>query len=199
MYRSPAPSLPHSSSYRSPSPLTPSGGGGGGGAAEDDGILAQLDAVAPLRSFDGPPFVFLTRPQSLRAACPDELSRSLRPTAFPKVQASYTSKSTRGGLITAAVCWTIFLLVLNDLGEYLYGDLRESFRVDGGIAKEMQLNVDLVSCFAAAAPGRKARRERADLDRAVVLRPRRSPCLATVSSSPPAPARALLSMAADAS
>lgn len=57
---------------------------------------------------------------------------------------SYTSKSTRGGFITAAVCWTIFLLVLNDLGEYLYGDLRETFRVDQTVAKEMQLNVDLV-------------------------------------------------------
>lgn len=64
--------------------------------------------------------------------------------AFPKVQSTYTSKSTRGGFITAAVCWTIFLLVLNDLGEYLYGDLRETFHVDRAVAKEMQLNVDLV-------------------------------------------------------
>lgn len=34
--------------------------------------------------------------------------------------------------------------MLNDLGEYLYGDLRETFRVDQTVAKEMQLNVDLV-------------------------------------------------------
>jgi hypothetical protein len=149
MYRSQAPSLPHSSSYRSPSPLPPAHDGGTGQSNDDDGLLAQLDAVAPLRSFDGPS----PRPQrpepSRPSAClqgTDGAARTnvLRSSAFPKVQSTYTSKSTRGGFITAAVCWTIFLLVLNDLGEYLYGDLRETFHVDRTVAKEMQLNVDLV-------------------------------------------------------
>ena len=38
----------------------------------------------------------------------------------------------RGGFITFAVGWAIFLLILNDLGEYLYGEADYSFSVDQG-------------------------------------------------------------------
>jgi hypothetical protein len=37
----------------------------------------------------------------------------------------------------------IFLLVLNDLGEYLYGAPDYTFKVDHDVARKLQLNVDL--------------------------------------------------------
>lgn len=47
-------------------------------------LLEELDKIAPLKSFD----------------------------AFPKVQATYTVRSRRGGVLTAVVGFIIFLLVL---------------------------------------------------------------------------------------
>jgi hypothetical protein len=81
-------------------------------------ILAELDRIAPasMRSFD----------------------------AFPKVQATYTSQSRRGGVLTWIVGSLIFLLVLNDLGEYLYGAPDYEFKVDHDIERNLQLNVDLL-------------------------------------------------------
>lgn len=49
-----------------------------------------------------------------------------------QVQSTYQEKSVRGGFITFAVGWAIFLLILNDLGEYLYGEADYSFSVDQG-------------------------------------------------------------------
>lgn len=50
----------------------------------DTSILDELDKLAPLKSFD----------------------------AFPKVEATYTSQSRRGGVLTAVVGLIIFLLVV---------------------------------------------------------------------------------------
>ncbi|OXG36375.1 endoplasmic reticulum-Golgi intermediate compartment protein 2 [Cryptococcus neoformans Bt120] len=78
-------------------------------------LLEELDKIAPIKSFD----------------------------AFPKVESTYTIKSRRGGVLTAVVGLIIFLLVLNDLGEYLYGAPDYAFQVDSDIQKDLQLNVDL--------------------------------------------------------
>ncbi|WVQ80240.1 hypothetical protein IAT38_002345 [Cryptococcus sp. DSM 104549] len=78
-------------------------------------LLEELDKIAPIQSFD----------------------------AFPKVQATYTVHSRRGGVLTAVVGFIIFLLVLNDLGEYLYGAPDFEFMVDPDVQKDLQLNVDL--------------------------------------------------------
>ncbi|WVR06893.1 hypothetical protein IAU60_003929 [Kwoniella sp. DSM 27419] len=78
-------------------------------------LLEELDKIAPIKSFD----------------------------AFPKVQATYTVRSRRGGVLTAIVGLITFLLVLNDLGEYLYGAPDYSFHVDQELQKDLQLNVDL--------------------------------------------------------
>lgn len=78
-------------------------------------ILAELDKIAPIKSFD----------------------------AFPKVQSTYTTRSRRGGILTAVVGVIIFLLTLNDLGEYLYGEPSYEFHVDREITSDLQLNVDL--------------------------------------------------------
>ncbi|ORY32833.1 ER to Golgi transport-related protein [Naematelia encephala] len=86
-------------------------------AANDNvsSLMEELDKLAPIKSFD----------------------------AFPKVQSTYVSQSRRGGALTAIVGIIIFLLVLNDLGEYLYGAPDYSFLVDHQLEKDLQLNVDL--------------------------------------------------------
>ncbi|GMK55210.1 hypothetical protein CspeluHIS016_0202660 [Cutaneotrichosporon spelunceum] len=86
-------------------------------AQERDGgsLLEELDKIAPIKSFD----------------------------AFPKVQSTYTAHSRRGGVLTMVVSLLIFLLVLNDLGEYLYGEPDYSFYIDSDMGDDLQLNVDL--------------------------------------------------------
>lgn len=63
--------------------------------------------------------------------------------ADAQIQSTYTSQSRRGGVLTAIVGFIIFLLVVNDLGEYLYGAPDYTFQVDHDVAKDLQLNVDL--------------------------------------------------------
>ncbi|BEJ16377.1 hypothetical protein CspHIS471_0509820 [Cutaneotrichosporon sp. HIS471] len=84
---------------------------------EQDGnsLLKELDKIAPMKSFD----------------------------AFPKVQSTYTAHSRRGGVLTVIVSLIIFLLVLNDLGEFLYGEPDYSFSIDSDLENDLQLNVDL--------------------------------------------------------
>ncbi|OCF32949.1 endoplasmic reticulum-Golgi intermediate compartment protein 2 [Kwoniella heveanensis CBS 569] len=82
---------------------------------ESGTLLEELDKIAPIKSFD----------------------------AFPKVQSTYTVTSRRGGVLTTVVGLIIFLLVLNDLGEYLYGAPDYAFHVDHELQKDLQLNVDL--------------------------------------------------------
>lgn len=45
--------------------------------------------------------------------------------------------------MTAVVVSIIFLLVLNDLGEFLYGAPDYAFQVDQELEKNLQLNVDM--------------------------------------------------------
>ncbi|CAD6576439.1 MAG: hypothetical protein TREMPRED_001679 [Tremellales sp. Tagirdzhanova-0007] len=82
---------------------------------DESSLLEELDKIAPIKSFD----------------------------AFPKVQSTYTVHSSRGGALTAVVGLVIFLLVLNDLGEYLYGAPDYAFQVDQQVERNFQLNVDL--------------------------------------------------------
>ena len=99
----------------------------------------RTDSTASL-----PPFGDSDRAQSIL----DELDR-ITPAnikafdAFPKVESTYVSHSQRGGILTAIVSSLIFLLVLNDLGEYLYGNPEYRFEVDKGVERELQVNVDL--------------------------------------------------------
>ncbi|TXT09002.1 hypothetical protein VHUM_02476 [Vanrija humicola] len=75
------------------------------GDGEGSSLLDELDKLAPIKRFD----------------------------AFPKVQSTYTSKSQRGGLLTAVVGFIIFLLVLPS----------HIFSVDQAIERDLQLNVDI--------------------------------------------------------
>ncbi|KAL6301525.1 DUF1692-domain-containing protein [Sparassis latifolia] len=64
--------------------------------------------------------------------------------AFPKLPSTYKTRSESRGFLTLFVAIIAFLLVLNDLGEYIFGWPDFEFSVDGDQTNDMKLNVDLV-------------------------------------------------------
>lgn len=82
--------------------------------------------------------------------------------AFPKVRPTYKSRTTGGGMMTVlgALYWCMdpygakslsfivailsFILILNDLGDYLWGWRDYDFNIDNNLATIMYVNVDLV-------------------------------------------------------
>ena len=85
---------------------------------EDASILDKLDELvpAPLAQFD----------------------------AFPKLPATYKARSESRGFLTLFVAFAAFLLVLNDLGEFIWGWPDYEFSVDPDAGNEMEVNVDVV-------------------------------------------------------
>lgn len=85
---------------------------------EEPTILEQLDASipAPLAQFD----------------------------AFPKVPSSYKTRSESRGFMTIFVIFVAFVLVLNDIGEYVWGWPDYEFSVDRSRFSWLNINVDLV-------------------------------------------------------
>ncbi|THU98387.1 DUF1692-domain-containing protein [Dendrothele bispora CBS 962.96] len=84
----------------------------------DSSILSKFDSVvpAPLAQFD----------------------------AFPKLPSTYKSRSEGRGFLTVFVCFITFLLMLNDIGEFLWGWPDYEFSVDSDRSSFMNVNVDLV-------------------------------------------------------
>ncbi|KAB5595771.1 ER-derived vesicles protein ERV41 [Ceratobasidium theobromae] len=64
--------------------------------------------------------------------------------AFPKVRPTYKSRTTGGGMMTVLVAILSFILILNDLGDYLWGWRDYDFNIDNNLATIMYVNVDLV-------------------------------------------------------
>lgn len=64
--------------------------------------------------------------------------------AFPKLSSTYKARSESRGFLTIFVTFMAFLLVLNDLGEYIWGWPDYEFSVDSDMANDMNVNVDLV-------------------------------------------------------
>lgn len=85
---------------------------------EDASILDKLDSVvpAPLAQFD----------------------------AFPKLPSTYKARSESRGFMTVFVCILAFLLMLNDIGEFIWGWPDYEFSVDKDTSSFMNINVDLV-------------------------------------------------------
>ena len=79
-------------------------------------LLEKLDSIAPLKEFD----------------------------AFPKLPPTYKSRSEGRGFLTIFVAFIAFLLVLNDLGEYIWGWPDYEFSVDAESRNHMNVNVDMV-------------------------------------------------------
>ncbi|KAK0193298.1 DUF1692-domain-containing protein [Armillaria mellea] len=85
---------------------------------EDKSLLAKLDEVvpAPLAQFD----------------------------AFPKLPSSFKSRSESRGFMTLFVGFLAFLLMLNDIGEFIWGWPDHEFSVDRDPSSFMNINVDMV-------------------------------------------------------
>lgn len=81
-------------------------------------LLDKIDAVAPtpLKSFD----------------------------AFPKLPSTYRSRSSERGFLTLFIAFIAFLLVANDIGEFIWGWPDFEFGVDHTPASFMDVNVDLI-------------------------------------------------------
>ena len=63
--------------------------------------------------------------------------------AFPKVAASYRTRSSGGGLTTIGVTLLVMGLVWGELREFLFGEPKMSFSVDHRLGHALQINVDI--------------------------------------------------------
>jgi len=79
--------------------------------------------------------------EKLDAAVPNHLTRF---DAFPKLPSTYKQRSGSRGLLTLVLGFITFLLVLNDIGEYIWGWPDYEFSVDNAKDSYMSVNVDLV-------------------------------------------------------
>ncbi|KAG2032149.1 endoplasmic reticulum vesicle transporter-domain-containing protein [Suillus americanus] len=79
-------------------------------------ILDQLDAAVPLAHFD----------------------------AFPKLPSTYKARSESRGFFTLLVALIAILLVLNDIGEYIWGWPDYEFSIDSQGQSHLDVNVDMV-------------------------------------------------------
>lgn len=84
--------------------------------ADKSSILEQLDAAVPLARFD----------------------------AFPKLPSSYKTRSESRGFFTLFVALIAILLVLNDVGEYIWGWPDYEFSIDTQGQTYLNVNVDMV-------------------------------------------------------
>jgi hypothetical protein len=85
---------------------------------EELSLLEKIDAIAPasLKSFD----------------------------AFPKLPSTYRARSRERGFLTLFISFIAFLLVANDIGEFLWGWPDFEFGVDHVPATYLNVNVDLI-------------------------------------------------------
>ena len=85
---------------------------------DDSSLLDKLDSAvpAPLAKFD----------------------------AFPKLPSTYKTRTESRGFMTIFVILLAFLLMLNDIGEYIWGWPDFEFSVDDNKSSFLDINVDLV-------------------------------------------------------
>ena len=83
---------------------------------DDKSLLEQLDEIAPIKSFD----------------------------AFPKIPKNYKSRTKFGGFMTIFVIILSFLLVLNDIAEFIWGWSDYEFAVDRDTHRTLDINVDII-------------------------------------------------------
>lgn len=81
----------------------------------ESSLLNKLDSVAPLAKFD----------------------------AFPKLPSSYKSRTESRGFVTLFVFLLAFLLMLNDIGEFLWGWPVYNFNVDHNKDSRLFINLDM--------------------------------------------------------
>jgi endoplasmic reticulum-Golgi intermediate compartment protein 2 len=64
--------------------------------------------------------------------------------AFPKIPSTYKARSESRGIMTLFVAFLAFMLVVNDIGEYIWGWPDFEFSVDDSSSKYLSINIDLV-------------------------------------------------------
>ncbi|KAF8813561.1 DUF1692-domain-containing protein [Phlegmacium glaucopus] len=64
--------------------------------------------------------------------------------AFPKIPSTYKARSESRGFMTLFVALLAFMLVVNDIGEFLWGWPDFEFSVDNNPSKYLNINIDLV-------------------------------------------------------
>jgi len=85
-------------------------------ASSEPSLLDKIDAVAPLAKFD----------------------------AFPKMPSTYKARSESRGFMTIFVLLITFMLMLNDIGEYIWGWPDFEFSIDGNKSNFLNINLDMV-------------------------------------------------------
>src|SRR5258708_12986736 len=85
---------------------------------EEPSLLEKIDTIAPapLKSFD----------------------------AFPKLPSTYRARSSQRGFLTLFIAFIAFILVANDIGEFLWGWPDFEFGVDHVPASYLDVNVDML-------------------------------------------------------
>jgi hypothetical protein len=83
--------------------------------AEEPSLLDKLDQVAPIAQFD----------------------------AFPKLPSTYKARSESRGFMTLFVAFMAFMLLLNDIGEFIWGWPDYEFSVDTSRSNFLNINVDM--------------------------------------------------------
>ena len=64
--------------------------------------------------------------------------------AFPKLPSTYKARSESRGFMTIFVAFLAFMLVVNDIGEYIWGWPDFEFSVDTNPSKYLSINLDMV-------------------------------------------------------
>lgn len=64
--------------------------------------------------------------------------------AFPKLPSTYKARSESRGFMTLLIGLMAWLLMLNDIGEFIWGWPEYRFNVDSDKASFMDVNVDLL-------------------------------------------------------
>lgn len=64
--------------------------------------------------------------------------------AFPKIPSAYRARSESRGFMTLFVAFVAFMLVFNDIGEYIWGWPDFEFSVDTNPSKYLNINLDMV-------------------------------------------------------
>ena len=77
----------------------------------------------------------------LEAVVPEKL---IRFDAFPKLPSTYKTRTDSRGFLTLFVSFLAFLLILNDIGEYIWGWPDYEFSIDAEKSSTMDVNVDMV-------------------------------------------------------
>lgn len=77
----------------------------------------------------------------LEAVVPENLTRL---DAFPKLPSTFKARTDSRGFLTLFVSLLACLLILNDIGEYIWGWPDYEFSIDAENASTMDVNVDMV-------------------------------------------------------